>query len=183
MYSKCLSVIITLITLLNNGKSEAENSIYNIPVNDGLINYDETHPSENFNISSSKKALKEYKDEDYRLPRTVTPFLYDVSIFLKKDFGFRGLTKINATIQNKTDEIVLHHGNLEIERITITLNDKEVKSNDNYNNVTEKLTIKLEKTLEKNAEILIAIDYNGKVKDNLIGFYKSSYFNEKNDLT
>ena len=184
MYSKCFSfIIITLITFINIGKSERRNSVFEeIPKSSRLI-YDTYQLFENFDNSSSNQILKEPNGKDYRLPTTVIPYLYDISIFLKNNFTFNGIAKINVSLSSTTDEIVLHHGKINVTTVTITFDDKEVEQSDTmYDPITEKFTIKLKNPLEKDLKIFIAIEYNAELKNNLIGFYKSSYFDPNDQL-
>lgn len=178
-------VIITLITLFIIGKLDARNHIYNGPINEDIFD-NINNFYENFTESSKEvNDLEEINDskEDYRLPKTVVPDAYNLMIQMRDDYTYYGLTKINVTIEEKTDEIVLHQGNISLESITIIelKHDKKIAIDARYyNNVTEKLTIKLKEKLPKNLKVFIAIEYNGVISNNMIGFYKSSYF-DKND--
>lgn len=125
------------------------------------------------------------QDLDYRLPKTVIPSSYEILLMpkLKDDFKFEGRVHINATIQKLTNTITLHYKKIEILKLTITCN-KELQeiTNTTYNNITEKYEITLKNDLIAETKVSINIAYRGNLRDDMIGFYRSSYFDYKGTL-
>ncbi|XP_033211856.1 aminopeptidase Ey-like [Belonocnema kinseyi] len=133
-------------------------------------------------IQSPTVSCEEYQVNAYRLPIAIKPTYYDLTVLVNNDFSFGGLVKINATVQETTDEIVLHYGKMNLTSTLILINNKKIdfKSFD-YDPVTEKYTMTLTEILEKGTEILIVVEYDGVIQDSLYGFYKMSYINEKGE--
>ncbi|XP_050466418.1 putative aminopeptidase-2 [Cataglyphis hispanica] len=122
---------------------------------------------------------------DYRLPTSVKPISYEIILTPKfqDNFTFEGTVKITAEVKNETDSITLHVGNIQITSRSILVDEQNVNLvNDTYDKVTEKYTLNFPQTLRKGSEILISFAYNGILNDNMIGFYKSSYFDEDDQI-
>ncbi|KYN33599.1 Aminopeptidase N [Trachymyrmex septentrionalis] len=123
---------------------------------------------------------------DYRLPTNIKPLSYD--IMLNPDFNnftFSGIAKIEAVVQNSTNTITLHVGNIKIEKmslVTYAINSISDVIPTSYDNITEKFTITLPRILLVNMNMTISFSYSGILSDNMIGFYKSSYFDENGKL-
>ncbi|XP_044004939.1 uncharacterized protein LOC122850036 isoform X2 [Aphidius gifuensis] len=130
----------------------------------------------------------ENEEIDYRLPNSVIPKSYEIRMVTDmENLEFTGDVKIEALIKNETDKIILHHGNIEIQSYSVKLLKNNVTTkvsilNTTYDKKTEKYTIFLKKILEKDSKIIIAINSNGTLSDNMIGFYKSSYFDDKGNI-
>ncbi|KAG5311631.1 AMPN Aminopeptidase, partial [Acromyrmex insinuator] len=162
----------TLITLL------CGNVAHNSPLyDDNLRNFLGTF-MRNLDISQNDSI-------DYRLPTNIKPLSYE--IMLNPDFNnftFMGVAKIVAVVQNSTNTITLHVGNIKIEKLS--LNTFAIDSTSNfptsYDNITEKFTITLPRLLLVNTNMTISFEYSGILSDNMIGFYKSSYFDENGKL-
>lgn len=126
---------------------------------------------------------------DYRLPTTVIPESYEIMIHPEiNGFSFTGTVKIYAGVRNETNEIVLHHGKLSIRSCTVNIKkdgnklEKLTISNNTYNEMTEKYSILLKENLYDGANIIITIAFDGKLADNMIGFYHSSYFDDNGKM-
>ena len=125
---------------------------------------------------------EESQVKKYRLPTAIKPTYYDLTVIIRKDFTFGGRVKINATVQERTDEIVLHYGKINITTTSILTDDTKLDFKSlNYDPITEKYSVLLKEVLAKGTKILIAIEYNGVVQDSLYGIYKMSYVNEKGE--
>ena len=107
----------------------------------------------------------------------------DLDYRLKDDFKFEGRVHINATVRESTNTIILHHEKMEILKLTVT-RDKESQeiANTSYNNVTEKYEITLKNELIPGTTVSINIAYRGNLRDDMVGFYRSSYFDSKGTL-
>lgn len=136
-------------------------------------------------VGQQTEGIDAQQDLDYRLPKTVIPSSYEILLMpeLKDDFKFEGRVHINATVRESTNTIILHHEKMEILKLTVT-RDKESQeiANTSYNNVTEKYEITLKNELIPGTTVLINIAYRGNLRDDMVGFYRSSYFDSKGTL-
>lgn len=129
------------------------------------------------NLSQDDKSV------DYRLPKSVRPISYEIMFMPKlQNFTFNGIEKINAVVEEETDTITLHVGNIQITSQSVFINQTNIYKSKEYDKVTEKYTITLSETLKKGSEILIIFNYQGNLRDDMIGFYKSSYFDEHGQI-
>ncbi|XP_014472138.1 PREDICTED: uncharacterized protein LOC106743116 [Dinoponera quadriceps] len=121
---------------------------------------------------------------DYRLPTSVRPISYEIMFTpeFQNSFTFGGIEKIMAVAEEDTDTITLHVGDIKIISRSVILNEKNIYKSSSYDNVTEKYTITLSKTLKKDSKIMITFTYQGKLRDDMIGFYKSSYFDQDGQI-
>ncbi|XP_051154544.1 aminopeptidase N-like isoform X2 [Leptopilina boulardi] len=119
---------------------------------------------------------------NYRLPTSIIPINYELTLNFLPELTFRGTVKIKAIVQEKTNKIVLHYGKLSIKGVSV-LHKKEqlIIENKNYDPITEKYSITLKNVLSKESEIFIVIVYSGEAHDDLKGFYKMTYFNQKGE--
>lgn len=133
--------------------------------------------------------IKANEPGEYRLPKDTIPINYDIHLITnihEGDFDFTGTVKITLKVLEETDTITIHSRQLEIE------NDYELLDKDEnpfpvtleYVSKTEFLKFKLEqvegeepKKLKK-GEYTLEINYNGTLRDDNGGFYRSSYTNE-----
>ncbi|XP_032687648.1 putative aminopeptidase-2 [Odontomachus brunneus] len=133
----------------------------------------------------AQKAYLSRDDEsvDYRLPKSVRPISYEIMFMPKlQNFKFEGIEKIVAVVEQETDTITLHVGNIQINSQSVIINQTNIYESMNYDKVTEKHTIILSETLKKGSEILITFSFHGNLRDDMIGFYKSSYFDEDGQI-
>ena len=105
----------------------------------------------------------------YRLPRTVLPSRYEVSLAPDLDnASFTGSVSIAATAIESADEIVLNAIELEIHSVTV-----------NGSNATFSLNEELERLVINHAvvpgDITINISFTGILNDKLRGFYRSTF--------
>jgi aminopeptidase N len=150
-----------------------------------------THP-----IDTDRKYLKEEEepetraDFDYRLPVGITVERYDVEITPeipietsdpnKDGFPFEGSVKITLKTEwSNVSSIVLHARRLAIKSHELKKNADLILTEPSlsFENVTEKLTIKLssDAKLEANVTYTLSISYSGTLDDSMEGFYRSSY--------
>jgi len=142
-----------------------------------LIPHRELHlKSDRYSESSEARAA----DEDYRLPQTVTPTEYTIT--LQPDYNnfttFTGEVEITVQAITNTKNISLHYDKINIESRTVTdLNGNEFElDDDSYDETTNIYTLTL-KSDELTAKEFyrINIQYNGQLLDDMAGFYRSSY--------
>ncbi|KZC13131.1 Aminopeptidase N, partial [Dufourea novaeangliae] len=122
---------------------------------------------------------------DLRLPKTIIPVSYNIILTptLKNGFKFEGTTMITAFVQEDTDTIILHHGTINIYTLTVTVGDTRLEHQDpKYDSKTEKISIKLNTTLKKGMNISINFFYGGVLREDMIGFYRSSYIDSTGNI-
>lgn len=134
---------------------------------------------------TAENGTKSFKD--LRLPRSIRPMSYDVVLlpFLTSDnFTFNGEVAIKINVLETCRNITLHSTSLVINWSFSKIQklDENDKPTDNVSItgqhfVEEKQFFILEtgKDLEANSTYVVRLQFVGSIKDNLQGFYKSSY--------
>lgn len=133
-------------------------------------------------ISHSLEKL--YQIQDDRLPTTLYPLNYNLSIVIKdKEENFTGSVKINLRVDKPTFRIILNSHKLKISNITVyeTLHrtsDKEVKHFDVLgivqNQETEKLIIYLKTHIEV-PRVTVEMDFIGEMNTKMKGLHHAQY--------
>lgn len=112
------------------------------------------------------------------MPTDVIPISYDLKFVPNFDtFTFEGFAQIVTRVENPTNNITLHVGNIEIDEMSFDIYLPGVLSY-TYDNITEKYTITCPEILKKDRHVGIYFSYHGTLNDNMIGFYRSSYYDE-----
>lgn len=119
----------------------------------------------------------------FRLPSHVRPKSYDLRIepnFRGENSTFTGVVKIEFETKNADNTVLLNVKDLNVTAVTMMSYRGQIKKNVTVNRYevsekNEQLTIFLEKTLLTNYNYVITILYTGKIRDDLTGFYLSSY--------
>lgn len=121
---------------------------------------------------------------NYRLPNTSHPETYDISLLTRVDsseFDFRGFVKIGIVVDAPTREIVLHTRQLTISSVNLirgagTFPEVIPLLPWTFENVPEFLRIKTNGTdLRAGDRLVLEIIYNGVLRTDNAGFYRSSY--------
>jgi aminopeptidase N len=124
----------------------------------------------------------------YRLPNDSFPLSYDLHLRTDIDQGiadFQGRVKIHIKMRNSTNEIVLHYKQINI--TNIELRDPETLATERtaltfyYIQSHDFLVIDLGVIKNAGVEIILDIEYIGKLRDDQEGFYRGSYKNENNE--
>lgn len=124
-------------------------------------------------------------DDEYRLPDLIEPISYDLHItnFVlppKDSLKFSGSVLIVAKVKKNLKEIKLHSKDLEINTVDVTKNDISI-SYKNFSFVeVEMINIPLKDEIISKDEVKINITYQGKMRNDMYGFYLSEY-EEKNE--
>lgn len=139
-------------------------------------------------VTSSTPSSNETKfEKELRLPRSIRPISYDVVLlpFLNADnFTFNGETEIKIHIVENCMNVTLHSFSLQIvwsfshiQKLDSNEKPTENVSITNQYFVEDKqfLVLETNKVLEANSFYLVKLRFVGAIKDNLQGFYKSSY--------
>lgn len=119
-----------------------------------------------------------YEDQKaYRLPSNAIPESYELNLIpnLSGDFRFTGNVTIKVLITEQTNNIVLHSHKLDIRSVTVTRNSRVLESSYLLQPVTQLLNITLKASLDPETRCFIAIEFEGVLNDDLVGFYRSKY--------
>jgi puromycin-sensitive aminopeptidase len=109
-----------------------------------------------------------------RLPRTVHPIRYDVSIAPDLDAGtFTGTVVIELDVLEPVDEIVLHAHDLSVELVSLTTDGAPVEAELRAEPERERIVV-AGIDLEPGAARL-ELRFDGAISDGLVGFYRSTY--------
>lgn len=139
-------------------------------------------------ILSFTQPAEEVESVAYRLPNDTRPIRYDV--FLKTDVHnggeaeFKGRVKIEIVVLQTTNEITIHQRLLTIERIDIFYSTNVLLQSDityEENKEAEFLIIPTTTLLSSGNRYIIEITYRGLLRDDNLGFYRSSYKNPSNE--
>lgn len=141
------------------------------------------HPS---SVKSYKVIQLHERASDYRLPTHTYPETYDLSIQTRVDlnkFDFRGLVKIGIVVNQTTREIVLHARQLTISQVNLfrvrgnAVDTVNIQSHV-YDEIREFIRIQTNGVdLNAGDRLQLSIAYNGSLREDTFGFYKSSYSN------
>lgn len=140
--------------------------------------------ADRYNESSGVRA----EDGDYRLPVTVIPNRYRITLTPNfDDFNFVGEVDIEVTAESATRTISLHYDSIIIDTVTVTsVDDKNAYDvSEQYDPETNIYTLTLTDEDEPELEpgnYIIHIEYTGQLRDDMSGFYKSSYTIGDNDV-
>lgn len=121
---------------------------------------------------------------EYRLPNHTKPVLYSIELetaIHEGNFDFSGHVEIEIDVIEATDVITLHSRQLTISKVELW--DEDLRVTSAFHNYTiredrEFLEIHLSVTLAPGEKYYIVIDYNGTLRDDDAGFYRSSYLNK-----
>jgi hypothetical protein len=131
---------------------------------------------------------------DYRLRTNVRPIHYKITLDPLMEEGsepsiFTGVVEITVKVYDETENITLHHNEITINEFVITRvsTGSNLTTIESYDPVTHFWVLKLdtsnaeetERTFRRNEEYLIIAQYTGKLDDDMHGFYRSSYWEDK----
>lgn len=127
-----------------------------------------------------------FADVSYRLPNNTIPINYDITLATNVDkgnFTFDGKVIIGLLVQEEGTDITIHARQLNIIEVALqTSTGSVIRLNDyKYDTTTEFLTIPAKVSLTKGANYLLTIKYWGELREDMGGFYRSSYVNSKGE--
>ena len=131
----------------------------------------------------TKKKLLDTKGREFaykqmRIPKDIRPVHYDLFLHPNLDtLHFKGKVQILIRCFNSTSKIIFHMKKLHAKNIRV-LDEKngEIKVKDMSENEERNLVIlQLDEELKKDNEYRLAMDFRGKLANNMEGFYKSEY--------
>ncbi|KAH8359852.1 hypothetical protein KR093_009103 [Drosophila rubida] len=115
---------------------------------------------------------------DYRLPTALTPTNYDLYLNPDIESGkFNGRVTINITVNEATDQIVLHSLYLDIGTPSVyqSAGAAIVVKDHTLNAEREFLIINLSGKLTVGSYVLLTLDFAGDMTNKIVGLYSSSY--------
>ncbi len=119
-------------------------------------------------------------EERYRLPRTVVPRRYDLTLEPDLDAGtFDGTVEVALEVHEPVTEIVLNANELRLDEATLTASGgrtvevSKIRTDDD----AERATVDLAETAEPGAWTL-KVSFRGELNPRLTGFYRSTYTDE-----
>lgn len=163
-----------------------------------LYEWAEVNSGDNIQYTSSSNSLlcmnelsdnliclsdEEIDNAKYRLPIIVTPNHYKINLrpyITPNNFTFDGFVEINTTVVNNSSKIFLHASELEITEVLMTVNGASVDNIIYFEEKYNLLTIVPNETIIIGTEVIISINYKGKLNSAMRGFYRSSYTDDNN---
>lgn len=135
--------------------------------------------------------------EEYRLPQSLKPMHYDLTIFTdvkEPEFKFNGKVAIQILCLEQTNDLVLHMNNLTLDHDTIARSVKMAADptsdaspdhpvSHKYNAETEIYSATFAQPFVPNREYTVEISFDGVLNEGLSGFYRSSYTNKATNTT
>jgi puromycin-sensitive aminopeptidase len=122
------------------------------------------------------ELLSERDDADYRLPGTVVPRRYDLT--MEPDLGaatFAGTEVVTVDVLEDVDEVVLNAAELEIDEAWLSGPDgTRLEATPALDEETERLTLALAGTASP-AEWTLHLRFRGVLNDKLRGWYRSTF--------
>lgn len=119
-------------------------------------------------------------DESFRLPKDVVPIHYNLLLHPKLEEGtFSGKETILIDVLDYKRTIALHQKDLNITSVKLTTYDREENFEINISSVSqptkyEIFVISIKKEIQPGLYNL-SIEFNGSLKDKIVGFYTSTY--------
>ncbi len=117
----------------------------------------------------------EHASDPHRLPRTVEPTRYDLTLEPDLDAGtFSGDVTIAVTVHEATALVVLNAIELEIDEAVASVGDARVTAHVTYDEATERATLAFESPLPA-GDTALHLRFRGILNDKLHGFYRSRF--------
>ncbi|XP_038078352.1 endoplasmic reticulum aminopeptidase 1-like [Patiria miniata] len=121
--------------------------------------------------------------DDIRLPQTVKPIHYDLSLITKmnKTTGFKvaGVVKIDFRAKSATDQIVMHYKNMTVlkpDKVTAIVGGQECRVTKMlFYETHEQLYLGLDREMAEGKSYTVTLQFSYSLSDTLDGYYLSSY--------
>lgn len=139
-------------------------------------------------VGNRNVASQNYRLPDYAIPESytlaLTPNLDEKS---EKAFTFAGVVNINFQLTSDQQSITIHSRGLELQTEDIKILDaatptKNYKLSVQFNEDLDFVYLKaVDNATIPKGDYILEIKYTGKLNDDLRGFYRSSYTNDKGE--
>jgi aminopeptidase N len=122
---------------------------------------------------------------EIRLPVNLVPQLY--TIYLDPDLDTRAVTgtvSMEVFVQLATNNVIFHAKDMNIHRdsVVVTRNSAPLQISNQFNYSTNDFyIITLASQLNANETIIVSMSFNYTLRDDLVGFYRSSYISNNGD--
>jgi len=114
-------------------------------------------------------------DNPYRLPRTVLPTRYDLTLEPDLESStFTGTVSIAVDVVEPTSAVVLNAIELDIDAAWVVLDGRDHEASVSADTATERITLEVGTELPAGPSE-IGLDFRGVLNDQLRGFYRSTY--------
>ena len=114
-------------------------------------------------------------DNPHRLPRTVVPRRYDLT--LEPDLAaatFSGTETVAVEVLESTAEVVLNAVEIEIDEAAATVDGERLVATVALDEATERVTLAFDRPLPA-GEATVDLRFRGVLNDKLVGFYRSTF--------
>lgn len=119
--------------------------------------------------------------DKYTLPKDVKPISYDLYLYpnLKTEL-FSGKVIVDVLLQNNRKDILMHNNGLKIQKVELDGDIGKHETDPKYELL--QITLPNSKEIQAGKRQLI-IEFNGDMKNRLVGLYSSKYKNNKGTNT
>ncbi|CAJ0564863.1 unnamed protein product, partial [Mesorhabditis spiculigera] len=118
--------------------------------------------------------------DEIRLPNDVVPEHYNITIHPDiEDQTLTGQVTIDLRVTNQTSVIVLHASRLNLSSFYINVNNKKVDAEHTSCNLLQQWAFTLENPIEEDDEVVLGMEYDGKVLADMHGLYISTHHDVK----
>lgn len=113
-----------------------------------------------------------------RLSNALVPSIYDLHISIDlENLKFAGAETIHVHSNQPSSTVELHALDLLVRDVQVLEGEREILvSSTNYVNATQILRLALGASLNADREYQIKLSFEGEIKDDMKGLYRSSYF-------
>jgi Peptidase M1 N-terminal domain len=122
---------------------------------------------------------------NYRLPNDTRPLEYEVTLqtwIHEPNFEFTGHVRVKVLAEEATNTVTLHYRRTDITSAVLYTEDgaTDLSDVDGFQLDTERefIEVTARQALIKGAIYLLDIRYNGMLREDNVGFYRSSYIDE-----
>jgi puromycin-sensitive aminopeptidase len=114
-------------------------------------------------------------ESDHRLPRTVVPLHYELTLAPDlQAFSFEGTETVTIEVHQATNEIVCNAAELEIHRAVLRSGDVTLTGTVDLDEARERATIRLDGRADP-GQWELEVTFTGTLNDKLAGFYRSTF--------
>ena len=115
---------------------------------------------------------------NYRLPSDIIPSIYDLHIEIDLDgLKFTGTETIHVHANQSTSKVQLHLLDLSVDDIQVIEGETAIPITSTiYSNETQIFEINLTESLIQSRDYQIKMKFEGEIKDDMMGLYRSSYY-------